>query len=818
VVRFNLLTRLLMLVAVAGVPALIVLLFLQHDLRVDSRAHLADDARSQAVLLNADMTSVVEAARELGVALSHVGPVKTLGANCPALLQEVLSDLPAYAFLAVYRSDGTPACSTEPAPARPELAGTVAEALASKRFTVGTYLPAMGTRGAAVGFGLPFDPGAGRPGQVAVVGLSLEWLTNHLSDIRRPPRGNITVADRNGITLAHFPGQADLVGTRLPERMRSLVGSAAPGTAMVTAEDGPEQLVGFVPAGPTPTGLFVSVAFEMPQMMAAIDDATVRGYLMVVLGALLSLWLAVMVGERFIRRPTALLLEAALRWSSGDLSARANLTERPQTEFGSLAVAFNGMAEALGRQRAELRDLNATLEARVEERTADLVDSRNRLQVEMAERERAESSLRQAQKLQAVGQLAGGVAHDFNNLLTAIMGALDLLRIRLNAGPQELQRHAQDLPRLVDGAMHAAERGGKLTSQLLAFSRRQSLRPVSTDLNGIVGTLRGLLAVTLGRGVEVRVALAPDLWPAMVDPAQVESAVFNLAINARDAMPENGVLTISTNNLTLDPESDLSCAHEPVVHGCVPGDFVAVSVADNGSGMSPEVLARVFEPFFTTKGPGRGSGLGLSQVHGLAVQSGGDVRIRSRVGEGTTVCLLLPRAEAEPVLVHRLGQRQGQVGDAPQQAVRVLVVDDDGAVRQMIGEMLSELGYVATLAADGAEALALLQEDDSREQRFQILLADYAMPGMNGLALIRAATTGRPWLRVLLATGYAEFRQGEEIPPSCLMRKPFTIAALDERLQSLMAAGVCQPPAGISPERGRAPPCHGVHSAPADAA
>ena len=407
-------------------------------------------------------------------------------------------------------------------------------------------------------------------------------------------------------------------------------------------------------------------------MLADLDRVTLHGTLLTIAGALISLLLALAVGQRFVRCPTEALLAAARHWTSGDLTARTRPTEPPGSEFGNLAAAFNEMAGALDRQRRELQELNATLEARVQSRTQDLTESGNRLQVEMAEREKTEATLRQAQKLQAVGQLAGGIAHDFNNLLTAIVGALELLRARLPAGQEGLVR-------LLDTALGAAERGGRLTGQLLAFSRRQQLLPVPSDLNVTVIALSNLLGSTLGRSVRIQTDLVQDLWPAMVDPSQIEAAIINLAINARDAMPEGGVLTIATRNVPLEVGGSL-----------LPGDYVAVHVTDTGIGMTPELIAHVFEPFFTTKETGLGSGLGLSQVHGLATQSGGDVRIKSKPGEGTTVTLLLPRAKSLPITVQ---PDPGSTPQATRRRARILVVDDDRDVRQMTGETLTERGY-----------------------------------------------------------------------------------------------------------------------------
>ena len=767
VARSNLLTRLMILVAVATLPAVLVLAYLQQDLRREDRARLGDEALRQAELLNADMTNVVEGARQLSLAITHFVAVQTGDPACRKNLLDLRGDLPSYSVLSIVAEDGQVICTTEadaPEWANAMTIAHVREIIQQGAFDVGTYMPPTAERGPILPFCLPFTTVTGRHA-VVIAGLNLDWLGAHLGELKRPPDSTIGIADRNGITIARFPDGDKFVGKLFPAAVRPYINSAHRGNAVVMGYDGMERLIGFVPATEKPVGMFVSIGLFLPGMLAAIDNATLKGTVLIAIGAVLSLLLALVVGDRFVRRPTAALLTAARRWSSGDLSARAQLRESPRSEFGSLAVAFNDMAEALGRQRTELQELNTSLEARVAERTRELTESRNRLQIEMTEREKTEANLRQAQKLQAVGQLAGGVAHDFNNLLTAVVGALDLIRGRLPAGQEGLVR-------LVDNALQAAERGSKLTSQLLAFSRRQRLLPTPTDLNMTVVALSNLLGSTLGRSIRIQTDLVQDLWPAMVDPSQIEAAILNLAINARDAMPEGGVLTIATRNVSLG-----------VGGNTAPGDYVAVRVADTGTGMAPEVVARVFEPFFTTKEPGRGSGLGLSQVHGLAVQSGGDVRIESKPGEGTTVTLLMPRARAMPAMA-RTEPVAGRGG--ARRRARVLVVDDDRDVRQMTGEMLTERGYAVELAADAQEALAIL----GRDAGFEVMLVDYVMPGMNGIALMQAARTLYPGVKSLLMTGHAEMRSGEIIGADSILRKPFNVATLDERLERLFARPV----------------------------
>jgi PAS domain S-box-containing protein len=379
---------------------------------------------------------------------------------------------------------------------------------------------------------------------------------------------------------------------------------------------------------------------------------------------------------------------------------------------------------------------------------------------DLTERKEAEERLRQAQKMEAVGQLTGGLAHDFNNLLTAILGNLELVEMRLGGD--------EKLVRPVRAASRAAERGARLTEQLLAFSRRQHLAPKPVNLNSIVGGISELLARTLGGTVAVRTALAGDLWPALVDATQIEVAILNLAINARDAMPLGGTVLIGTRNVGAnapDRPSDLAR-----------GDHVALSVTDTGEGMAPEVLAKAFEPFFTTKEVGKGTGLGLSQVYGLARQSGGSARIRSAPGRGTQAEIFVPRA---PAAAAKLPPPAGaNAGAMPRHGGTVLVVDDQEDVRAIAVSYLEALGYRTLQAANGRAALDLLAGGADVD----VMLVDYAMPGISGAEVIRKAWQGRPDLAVVLTTGYAGVEAlGETLRDVVLLKKPF-------RLQDLKAA------------------------------
>ncbi len=409
--------------------------------------------------------------------------------------------------------------------------------------------------------------------------------------------------------------------------------------------------------------------------------------------------------------------------------------------------------------------MEALLERRVVERTVELEQANRQLAAQIVEREKVQSALRQAQRLEAVGQLTSGVAHDFNNLLTVVLGNAR----RLQKSEHDPERHHR-----LDMTVQAAERGARLTMQLLAFSRRQKLEPKPVDLNETVAGMHDLLQSTMGGSVHIRVRLDADLWPAMIDPTQIELVVLNLAINARDAMEVGGTLTVETANVALGPPER---PEQPAA-----GDYVLIAVSDTGTGMTDDILAKAFEPFFTTKAVGKGSGLGLSQVYGLAKQSGGGVRIVTRPGEGTSVKVYLPRARVA-AMAEAPGRRLA-VDRQPKGAV-VLLVDDDSAVREVTVGMLRDLGYGVFEAGSGGAALELLD----RNTHVSLVMLDFAMPGMNGAELAREVRARRPELPILFATGYADASVLVGTQEDQIIRKPFAERELAEKLALHLAGG-----------------------------
>ncbi len=454
------------------------------------------------------------------------------------------------------------------------------------------------------------------------------------------------------------------------------------------------------------------------------------------------------------------------RYRSGDEWRWLRSVSQPRWGPQGEHVGFIGVAHditELKEAESALREVNETLERRVAERTADLSAALERLQSEVGERLKAEEALRQAQKMEAVGQLTGGIAHDFNNLLTPIMGGLELIASRVD-DPR--------LRRIAETALESTRRGAKLTSQLLAFSRIQRISMAPVAVNEVIEAMQRLLRHTIGSAVRVETRLDPRAGHGICDANQLENAILNLAINARDAMPGGGTLTISTDRLRLGEGPD-----HPA------GEFVRITVADTGEGMAPEVLARATEPFFSTKPLGKGTGLGLAQVYGIAQQAGGTLRIDSEPGEGTSVHILLPLVEAPAAGESAEAGPAGAAAGAAAGA-RLLVVDDDGDVRAFLAESLEGLGCTVVTAASGAEGLAAMSD-----WRPDLALIDYAMPGMNGAEAARAARERHPGLPIVFVTGYAESERlesavGGDVP---VLRKPFTLAELAAAVEENVA-------------------------------
>jgi signal transduction histidine kinase/CheY-like chemotaxis protein len=427
---------------------------------------------------------------------------------------------------------------------------------------------------------------------------------------------------------------------------------------------------------------------------------------------------------------------------------------------------------ALSRKQAETEsDRAAALEEAVRERTQELWEANKALKAEAAEREAAEAQLRQVQKMEAVGQLTGGIAHDFNTLLAVVVGGLDLAQRRLRGPRKEVLHH-------LTNAMEGATRAAALTRRLLSFARSEPLLPERVDSRDLVNGMSELLDRTLGERIKVETKLDAAAWPVFVDSHQLENAILNLAVNARDAMDGTGTLTITTENVTL-------AANE--VGDIRGGEYLKLAVSDTGCGMTEEVRERAFEPFFTTKPMGKGTGLGLSQIFGFAHQSGGEVGIESQLGKGTTVSLYLPRTEAAAA-VRLYPQAAGSDSEPTVPGARIMLVEDDPRVRAATVGALEDLDYQPIACPGGKEAIELF---DSQE--FDLIISDVIMPEMTGPELIRILKARKPGIAVLFVTGYVGEGESEDLIGYELLRKPFTVGALASAVAAALARPVNEP-------------------------
>jgi signal transduction histidine kinase len=479
----------------------------------------------------------------------------------------------------------------------------------------------------------------------------------------------------------------------------------------------------------------------------------------------IALLIAYLVGGRLSGSMRTLAAEAA-RLGRGETVSPGSLPVAEIDEIGRAMTAASGELTQRERERDkaidDLRRLSGSLEKMVSDRTHELVD-------EMSKREQAEQTLRQAQKMEAIGQLTGGIAHDFNNMLAVVLGNLDLAKRRLAKGVTTIDQY-------LSGAQEGGRRAAALTQRLLAFARQQPLAPEAIEPNKLVSGMSELLHRTLGETIRIETVLAAGLWRIHADPNQLENAILNLAVNARDAMPDGGKLTIETGNAYLDDRYVLEHS------GLSPGQYVMLAVTDTGTGMSPDVAAKAFDPFFTTKKSGVGTGLGLSQVYGFVKQSGGHVKIYSEASEGTTIKIYLPR-------YHGAAEQARPVADKSalptnDGTVSILVVEDEEAVRRYSTDALRDLGYRVLEADGGKAALEIIDA----EPDIAILFTDVVMPGMNGRRLAEAALERRPSLKVLFTTGYtrnAIVHNGMLDPGVVLLSKPFSLEELARKMAEL---------------------------------
>ena len=754
-------------------PALMTVARLLHE----RDAALAEQTRGMQSLAEAQalyLTDRIQGTAQLLYGLSRVPSLASdERRGCSDFLAEVLEAHPQYTGLLTIRPDGTLHCDSLRSGRELQLSDRAYFRRAMSRAGAVALEPVFGRITGLAVLQIAY-PAANTPdGRTPFVLLASLNLQRQLDQARLPvpralPGARLLLMDARGTLLASTPADAAgfKPGSSLAGQPLWRFASQAGPQHSTQLADAEGQTMVWTRADPALTadaGLLVLVGAPRDSLVAEADRRFAAVMLQLALVAALlfaALWA---VAELALRRQIQRITGMAQRMAAGDLSCRLE-PPLPRGELGQLMQVLNQTAQALEQHRKDIAGLDARL--------------------------------RQSQRMQAIGQLTGGVAHDFNNLLTVVLGNAELLAEQLSA---------QQAPRgqlaLAEAVVAAAERGAELTRQLLAFARKQALAPRPTEVNALVDGLHPMLQRTLGAPVQIEWLPGTGLWPAMVDPGQLENAVLNLCLNARDAMPAGGRLTLETANARLD------AAYVERHADLQPGDYVMLAVSDTGSGIAAEHLEQVFEPFFTTKEKGKGTGLGLAMVYGFVKQSAGHVALYSEPGHGTTVKLFLPRAaqpadEPSAEVQQPLQAGHGQV---------VLVVEDDAAVRRLAVNELRALGYRVIEADSGPAALQLLQPPDHAGLVPALLFTDVVMHGgMTGPELAEAARRLRPGLQVLFTSGYTDnaiAHHGRLDPGVRLLAKPYRRADLARAVGDALAAAA-GPAAGSGAVSSAAPAAH----------
>jgi signal transduction histidine kinase/ActR/RegA family two-component response regulator len=590
-----------------------------------------------------------------------------------------------------------------------------------------------------------------RGGEVVYVLLMVlgpEILSALLQEQNLPPDWTATIFDRKGIIVARNREHERFIGQPASAALREKIAGTAENWFPSVTKEGIAVYAAFR-RSPI-SGWTVAVGLPREFVDAPLRRARWIAFGGGAAGLLVSLALAWWMA-RAIRRPVGALRVATKALGNGE----------PLGPLIGGITELDQVGEALHTAAAALAHSRVHFESMVADRTQELAAANSRLRAEIGAREQAQAALLQAQKMEAMGQLIGGVAHDFNNLLSAVSGSLELLEPRIfNERSLRLLRTAQ----------RGVSRGAKLTESLLAFARKQQLDPIPADLNAIIVDMSEILHQSIGVSVEIRHSLAPELWPVLIDIGQIETALLNIAINARDAMPRGGVLLIETANIRAGSDE--------LPEEVAGQDCILVSLRDTGTGMTSDVIERAFEPFFTSKEIGKGTGLGLSMVFGVVRQSGGNVRIHSRLREGTTVQVYLPRAikEASTGSVQRPEARL--IGGA-----RVIVVDDDPDVRWITAEQFREIGCTVIEADSGRAALAMLERDEPCD----LMVVDLMMPGLSGTDIVGLARRARPALKALFVSGYTDGSRFEpELGNDVVLKKPLELETLVAAVQMVL--------------------------------
>ena len=737
--------RILAPAALVAIPAIALLLYISFDRLEQAEQAIAQGAERLAGLQAVDQERLIEGTRQLLVAVSQSRNVREGDRDaCSAYLARVVSQVGnAYTNIGVTDVTGTLTCSGSTAPTV-SLADRsyFQRALSSKKFVVGEYIVGRQTGRRSLPFAVPVLDEAGEVQQVVFATFDLALLSRDLVTADWPGDATLMVTDRYHTILATHPAGQEWIGRSLDKDPLTAQMASRPAGFVEHVEHGMAEVMAFKRVQPLDSGLTVRVYVTKKEARAAAMWSMFRTLLAFGLVSCIIIVGVQAASNRLLLRPIAQLTSASRKLAAGDLSARvAASTTIP--ELHELGKDFDGMAAAL------------------EERESA------RLVSEM-ERKELEQQYHRAQKMDAIGRLAGGIAHDFNNMLTAILGYCELLL----DDPNLSEHHRGDVREVERAGRTAAQ----LTRQLLAVSRREIVEPAVLDVNAVISSVDKMLHRLVGEHIEMKAALAHDLHAIKADRAQIEQVILNLAVNARDAMPQGGRIVIQTANVHL-PDGVASAYLR-----CPPGDYVMLAVGDTGSGIGPDVMQHLFEPFFTTKGHGKGTGLGLATVYGIAKQNNGGIVVESAVGQGSVFRIYFPRCE-EPTVREVPAQ---SVARSDNRKATILIVEDDPGIRELSTKVLSRHGYNVLVAEDGETAREVSERHDGA---IHLLLSDVVMPGMDGPKVAEMLIRMRPELKVVFMSGYADnavVREGVMERGVPFLQKPFTPEGLANKIVEVL--------------------------------
>jgi signal transduction histidine kinase/CheY-like chemotaxis protein len=739
--------RILAPAALVAIPAIVFLVYMSFERRAQAELALTQNALQLARLATVDQERLIEGTRQLLISLSQSHDVQEGNLErCKAYLQQLLPQFGAtYNNLAVADVQGNVTCSGVDADVvsiadRLWFRATIEQ----QGFVVGEYVIGRQTGKASLPFGYPVRDSTGRLRGVVLATVDLQRLNESLTDTDWSNDVTLTVIDRGHTVIAHHPEWQKWVGRSLKDTAITARIGPSPRGVIEYVEDGERQLVAYTRIDkPTATGLTVRVFVAKTRAMASANRSLHEGLVALALMSFLVLIGVKAASDRLLLEPIVRLTKASRRLAAGDLQARAaSSTTIP--ELSELGKDFDDMAAAL--EEREVARLRAE-----------------------TERKDLEQQYHQSQKMDAVGRLAGGIAHDFNNMLTAILGYSELLL--------EDQSLSVDQRSDIGEIDKAGRTAAALTRQLLAFSRREIVEPTVLDVNTVFGGMDKMLHRLIGEHLQMEIRLAPKLDPVKADRGQIEQVILNLIVNARDAMPQGGSILIETANLDMPDGVASAYLSAP------PGRYVIISVIDTGFGMSADVLVHLFEPFFTTKTVGKGTGLGLATIYGIAKQSGGGITVQSELGKGSTFRIYLPRCDESITEAAAVTA----VERPPAKKATILIVEDDPGIRELTAKVLSRYGYVV-LTAEGGEHARLLSESHSGD--IDLLLSDVVMPGMSGPMVAEMLTKMRPSMKVVYMSGYTDdsvVRHGVMVHDMPFLQKPFTPERLVNKIADVLA-------------------------------